>query len=89
MHLLNCLDSIQVIDTRIMDLIYYGDSGLFDIPSKFQHCRRDIARCDNVLFISNSRLDDSSVKSARDEADCRIMPRDFNVKGLVIVTSKK
>ena len=83
---MNSLDSPKVINTRIdTNLVHDGDTSSLGLSIKLHHSRRDIAGCDNVLLVSDSRLDDGGMEGIWDQTDHEIDLCDFGVKVFLLV----
>ena len=67
------------------NLVHDGDAGRLGLLVELHHGRRDIARCHDMLFISDGRLHDDGVESVRDQADDKVMLNNFGIEGLLVV----
>ena len=55
------------------DLVHNGDTRVLYLLFKLEHGWGDITRGDNVLLVSDRRLDDGSMESVRDQTNNKIV----------------
>lgn len=67
------------------NLVHDGDTSVLGLLVKLQHSRRHVASGDDILLVSDGRLDDGGVKSVRDQADDQIVLSDGSIEGLFVV----
>lgn len=74
MNLLDRLDGVQVINSRVKaNLVHDCDSGVLGSLIELQHSWGDIAGCDDVLLVADRRLDDLCVEDVWDEGDDKVV----------------
>lgn len=67
------------------NLVHDGDASILGSLVELKHGGGDVAGGDDMLLLADSRLDDGSVESVRDQADDEVVLGDLSVKGLVVV----
>lgn len=55
------------------NLVHNSDPRILNLLFKLKHSWRDITRGNNILLVSNGRLDDGRVKGIWDQANDKIM----------------
>ena len=86
MNLIDCLNSVQVVDTRVQpNLVHDCDAGILGLLIQLLHRRRNITGCDDVLLVADGGLDDEFVECVGDQRDCDIDLGDFSVEGCAVV----
>lgn len=88
-YLLNGLDGIQVMDSRIKKFVHHCDSSLLGFLLQLKHGRRDVTCCDNILLVSYGRLDDGRVESVRNQSNDQVVFCNFSIESLSSVTSRE
>ena len=74
MYLVDGLDSVQVVNTRIeADLIHDNDASLLDRFVESAHRRRDVASGDDMSLSLNSCLYYCGVVSVRNKGDYKVV----------------
>jgi hypothetical protein len=66
------------------DLVHDSDAGILALLVKLQHSRRNVARGDDMLLLTDGRLDDGSVEGVGNQADNKVVLRQLGVQGLVV-----
>jgi len=80
-HLVDGLDGVQVVDTRVeADLVHDDDTCLLGRFFESSHCGRDVAGGDDMSFALDSCLDYCSVVSVRNEGDDQVVGGDSGFK---------
>jgi len=88
--LVNGLDGVQVVDTRVQtNLVEDNDAGLLGLVLKLKHGRGDVRSGDNVLLLSNGRLDNSGVVSVGDQGNNKIGLGNSGVKSSLVLNIKR
>jgi hypothetical protein len=89
MHLVDCLDRIQMVDTRVKtNFVHDNDTRFFGLLIKFKHCGGNIAGCDDMDLGLYCGLDDSRVVCIRDQRDDEIMCSDLSLEIAGVVDVK-
>lgn len=86
MGIIDGLDSIQVVDSRVeTDLVHYCDTSLDDFRLECLHGIRDIAGSDHVLLVSDSGFDDIGMVDVGDQRDDEVVLRHESIEGSFIL----
>lgn len=89
-NFVNGLDSVKVIDTRVQtDFVKDNDSGLLGFGLKLKHGRAGVRSGDDVLLVSDGRLDNMGVIDIGNQRDDEVVLSDFSVKGLFVIDVKR
>lgn len=74
MHLIDCLDCIQVVDAWVKtNFVHDDDARVFGFLIKFAHCGGDITGCDDMNLGFYCSFDDSRVVCVGDQRNDKIM----------------
>ena len=80
------LDIGVLLTTRVdTDLVHDGDASLLGSGVQLQHGRADVAGCDDMLLLADSRLDDLGMEGVGDQGDGEVVLGDSSVEGLYVV----
>lgn len=66
------------------NLVHDCNASILALLVELHHGRRNIARGDDMLLLSDSRLDHSGVEGVGDQANDKVVFSDFGVQGLLI-----
>lgn len=81
MHLVDRLDGVDVVDTRIeADLVHDDNACLLDLLFELADAGADVACRDDVRLTLDRCLDDIDVVSVRNERDDEVVLRDLLLK---------
>lgn len=86
MYLVDCLDGVQVIDTRIKsDLIHDNDTSLLHLSFQLLHRRANVAGGDDVSFALDGGLDHGGVIGVGNERYNEVVCSDESVQRLRVI----
>ena len=78
MNLVDGLDSVQVVDTRVQaDLVEDGDAGILGLLVESHHGLGDVGCGDNMLLDLDGGLDDDGVEGVGNEGDDQVVLGDL------------
>lgn len=81
MHLVDRLDGVDVVDTRVeADLVHDDNACLLDLLFELADAGADVACRDDVRLTLDRCLDDIDVVSVRNERDDEVVLRDLLLK---------
>ena len=84
-HLVDGLDSVQVIDTRVQtNLVEHCNTGILGLLVKRHHGFGDIRGGNDMLLLVYRGLDHLSMESVRDERDDKSVLGDLSLESLLI-----
>lgn len=90
MNLVNRLNSVQVINTRVQtNLVHDRDTGILGLLVKLLHRRGNIAGGDDVLLVADGGLDDEFVVCVGDKRDGDIDLGDFRIEGGAVINVER
>ena len=83
---INGLDSVQVVDSRVeTDLVHDCDTSLDDFRLECLHSIRNVAGGNYVLLVSDSGLDDIGMVDVWDQGDDEVVLRHESIEGSFIL----
>lgn len=66
------------------NFVHDCNAGLLGLLVQFEHCGRDVTGCDDMLLVSNSRLDDSGVEGVGDQTDDQVVLCNLSIESFVV-----